>query len=339
MTRDIIIAGGGLAGLTLAYFLAEAGKGVLVIESKNYPRNRVCGEYLSLESLPVLERMGIALPEDSPWISFLKVFAGTSENPAKGHLPLGAIGLSRNFLDHALYQACLRVGVQFMLNTRVISVVREGDKFIIKTPHEVFQSQKFRNATGKAPSLENQPQLGRPKYLAVKFRVEDLLHDDSISLYQFPGGYCGTSLVEGHQRCICYLARQELLDQHKTIEMLERYIVSAIPTSFQGLIKNRQNQVVISNFYFGASKVANSLGDSNYLVPPLTGNGMSLAIRDGYREAKELTGTLIRKFKPNPASLYIQAASELKAFKSFLPAMRAKAALSRVVESTFGPII
>ncbi|MCU0471065.1 MAG: FAD-binding protein, partial [Arcicella sp.] len=55
---DIIITGGGLAGLVSSIILAKAGKSVLVIEKKKYPFHRVCGEYISNETRPFLTSIG-----------------------------------------------------------------------------------------------------------------------------------------------------------------------------------------------------------------------------------------------------------------------------------------
>ncbi|MBT7815741.1 MAG: FAD-dependent oxidoreductase, partial [Polaribacter sp.] len=56
---DIIIIGGGLAGLCNAIHLSKFDKKVLLIEKNNYPKHKVCGEYISNEVLPYLEFLDI----------------------------------------------------------------------------------------------------------------------------------------------------------------------------------------------------------------------------------------------------------------------------------------
>ena len=51
---DVIIAGGGPAGATSAYFLARAGKHVLVVEKEALPRYKPCGGGLSLDFLKTI---------------------------------------------------------------------------------------------------------------------------------------------------------------------------------------------------------------------------------------------------------------------------------------------
>ena len=55
---DVLIIGGGLAGLCAGIDLAQAGYEVLLFEPKAYPRHKVCGEYISNEVLPYLKSLG-----------------------------------------------------------------------------------------------------------------------------------------------------------------------------------------------------------------------------------------------------------------------------------------
>ena len=52
---NVVIVGGGLAGLTSALHLTQSGLGVTLIEKNPYPRHKVCGEYISNEVLPYLD--------------------------------------------------------------------------------------------------------------------------------------------------------------------------------------------------------------------------------------------------------------------------------------------
>ena len=54
---DVVIIGGGLAGLTCALHLSRKGVDVLLIEKNTYPHHKVCGEYVSNEVLPYLKRL------------------------------------------------------------------------------------------------------------------------------------------------------------------------------------------------------------------------------------------------------------------------------------------
>ncbi len=57
--HDAVVIGGGPAGTTAALLLVRAGWSVALLERKEFPRRKVCGEYLSATNLPLLDHLGI----------------------------------------------------------------------------------------------------------------------------------------------------------------------------------------------------------------------------------------------------------------------------------------
>ena len=118
---DVIIVGGGLAGLTSAIHLSKFKQRVLLIEKNTYPKHKVCGEYISNEALPYLNSLGInPIKEGAKKIT--KVHVSTIKGSLiKGDLPLGGFGMSRYFLDELLANKALSNGV-IILHDSVESV-------------------------------------------------------------------------------------------------------------------------------------------------------------------------------------------------------------------------
>src|SRR5579883_3012254 len=58
-TRDVLVIGGGPAGSACAYWLAEAGWDVAVVEKKEFPREKTCGDGLTPRAVRQLADMGI----------------------------------------------------------------------------------------------------------------------------------------------------------------------------------------------------------------------------------------------------------------------------------------
>src|SRR5438034_9989526 len=56
---DALVIGGGPGGAAAALLLARAGRAVAVVERKAFPRRKVCGEFLSATSLPLLDHLSV----------------------------------------------------------------------------------------------------------------------------------------------------------------------------------------------------------------------------------------------------------------------------------------
>ena len=114
---DVIIIGGGLAGLTNAIHLSKSIHRVLLIEKNSYPKHKVCGEYISNEVLPYLNSLGIdPIKVGAKQISKVQI-STTKGNLIKSELPLGGFGMSRYFLDSLLLKKVRLNGVQVLKDT------------------------------------------------------------------------------------------------------------------------------------------------------------------------------------------------------------------------------
>ena len=153
-TFDVIIIGGGLAGLTNAIHLSKFKHRVLLIEKNSYPKHKVCGEYISDEVLPYLNSLGIdPIKEGAKKISKVQV-STTKSNLIKGELPLGGFGMSRYFLDSLLLKKALFNGVQ-VLKDYVDSIVFNKEVFTVQTKDsKSFQSKVVIGAFGKRSLLD-----------------------------------------------------------------------------------------------------------------------------------------------------------------------------------------
>jgi geranylgeranyl reductase family protein len=59
---DVLVVGGGPSGAAAAYWLAQRGRRVLVVEKKRFPREKTCGDGLTPRAVRELHDMGLAEP-------------------------------------------------------------------------------------------------------------------------------------------------------------------------------------------------------------------------------------------------------------------------------------
>src|SRR5215813_13748627 len=110
---DLIVVGGGPAGSAAAITAARHGARVLLLERGRFPRHKVCGEFVSAESLHVLSELLCpekqALLTEALRISQARIFVDGKILAAPVDPP--AASIARLELDAALWQSAEQAGV------------------------------------------------------------------------------------------------------------------------------------------------------------------------------------------------------------------------------------
>lgn len=306
MNYDIIVIGGGLAGLCAARQLAQHGLSVAVIEKKQYPFHKVCGEYISYEVWNWLHHLGLDIQNLNPSdIQKLQITSPTGKTSISTPLGLGGFGISRYALDNFIYEQNLKTGVLFYLNTTVESIHFQNNIFYISTQQgETLTAKYVLGSYGKRSNLDrtlNRPFFYRKTpYLAVKYHIEYDFDKNTIALHNFDEGYCGISAIENNRYCLCYLTHKKHLRKHKSIPEMEKEVLHKNP-----FLRDIFTQ---ANFLWNAPETINEIsfspknpveqhifmvGDSAGLITPLCGNGMAMAIH----AAKIVSEILIQIFE------------------------------------------
>ncbi len=178
---DAVVVGAGPAGSAAATILAGTGRSVLLLEKDVFPRHKVCGEFLSADALPSLDRLGVRE----------EVEGATTERMGRGalHLPSGrlvpfllphpALGISRFRLDDLLARRAGGAGADLRFDARVLAARQDRLGFRVRFTHGKGECDVEARAVIGAWG-------GETAFLAGEVR-----------LYLFAGGYCGLSRVEG----------------------------------------------------------------------------------------------------------------------------------------------
>lgn len=286
--KTIVIVGGGLAGLVCANLLSQSAK-VVLLEKKQYPFHRVCGEYISNETIPFLKRNGL-YPNFLELPSIRQLWL-TSVNGRKAEidLGLGGFGISRFQLDHFLYQKAKEKGVAVFENCEATQITFQDELFEIETNDKKFTADVVIGSFGKRSRLDKTLQRNfiqkKSPYVGVKYHIRTQHPNHVIALHNFKDGYCGISNIEEGKSTLCYLTHRNNLRRFKNIEEMEQQI----------LFKNPYLKKIFSEsvFLYEKPETINEIsfetkgpieqhllmsGDAAGMITPLCGNGMALAI-------------------------------------------------------------
>jgi flavin-dependent dehydrogenase len=286
--HDIIIIGGGLAGLTAGIHFSKEGRRVLVLEKSGYPKHKVCGEYVSGEIVPYLEWLGIDVAALKA-VSINKFeFSASNGKTVTAILPLGGIGISRYALDYYLYQKALENGCE-VVQAHVTDVQFNEDSFIVTAGDVAYTAKVVIGAYGKRSNIDQVLSRefikGKSPWLAVKAHYSGNFPDHVVGLHNFDGGYCGVSKVEGGLINVCYLADYESFKKYKNIEEYQDKVLAGNMNLKKILAESAMvfdKPVTISQICFDRKQpVENHIlmaGDTAGLIHPLCGNGMAMAI-------------------------------------------------------------
>lgn len=287
---DVIIIGGGLAGLTASILLSREGKKVLVIEKKIYPFHKVCGEYISNEVLPFLRSLGFdPFYFGATEITKLRLSTPSGKN-IYSTLGLGGFGLSRYTMDDALYKTGLNSGAEIITGNKVTSVGFNDHIFTVETiSGEAFTSNLVIGSYGKRDALDKKWQRNfiqsRTRFMGVKYHIKTDYPANEVGLDNFKDGYCGIVKIENQQYNLCYLYKRDENNKFNSIKILEEQILFRNPVIKQ-IFSNAEfvssEPEVINEISFARKSLVEDhvlmCGDSAGLITPLCGNGMSMAI-------------------------------------------------------------
>ncbi|GEC73785.1 Dehydrogenase (flavoprotein) [Flavobacterium flevense] len=288
INKEVIIIGGGLAGLSSAIHLSKQGLEVTLIEKSSYPRHKVCGEYISNEIIPYLSWLGIDINELHPTTISKFEFSTQNSKILTAKLPLGGFGISRYELDYFLYQKALKNGC-LVLTENVIDVSFSNNIFTVTTANHTFSSKIVLGAFGKRSNIDQflSRNFIRKKapWLAVKAHYSGGFDDDLVALHNFNGGYCGVSKVENNSINICYLADYRTFKKYKNIEDYQQHVLyenKHLKAVFEKSTLLFDKPITISQISFDKKQAVENhilmIGDTAGLIHPLCGNGMAMAI-------------------------------------------------------------
>jgi flavin-dependent dehydrogenase len=290
---EVAIVGAGPAGSTLATLLAKRGLSVALIDRDEFPRDKVCGEFLSYDALPILDRIGVSAALDAarvPHIDRCRVIG--RRHTYEFDFPTPARGVSRLLLDDLLYRTAVSSGAEGLagwtathLDASAVTISRGEDRHTIRARVVVGAWGRWGRFDAQLERRFVRDRAHRHFGFKRHYRGPDT--DGAIDLFSFRDGYLGVSAVEGGVTNICGLVHADRLSGHKgrwdafvdgirrEEPHLDRLYSAHAPAQDDFL----SSEPVI---FRARSAIENGLvmiGDASGIIDPLTGNGMAMAIQ------------------------------------------------------------
>jgi flavin-dependent dehydrogenase len=321
---DLIVVGAGPAGSACAITAARSGARVLLLEKDRFPRQKVCGEFVSSESLGLLQ----GLLEDNRFASCPQMLSSRVFLDNKTlTLPVSpaAQSIPRFDLDPALFHAAQHAGVTAR-EDMAVSEVQKEDLFQVAATEDTFTAKAVINTTGRWSKLTQFDVAGKEKWLGLKAHFTELMPPQSVDLYFFPGGYCGVTPVGANSVNACAMVRadvahtlEEVFAKEPQLWQRSRVWKPLFPT------------VSTSPLYFRAPQTESDgmllAGDAAGFIDPFAGDGISLALQSGTLAAKSILPFLHGDCSLAQAHQQYQAAYR----KRFAPAFRNAARLRKAL--------
>lgn len=261
--RPIEIIGGGLAGLSLGLALRREGVPVNLSDLGQYPRHRVCGEFITSLDESTLARLGLAPVMQDALLHHEVAWFTDGRQVRTQRLPVPARAMSRHRLDARLAQAFVAAGGQLHTQTRVPDREPAAGCVI---------------ATGRRRSPSS--------WIGLKIHVRNLPLFCDLEVHLGDQTYVGLTRVEDDRVNLCGLFwRRDLATKGSAL------IIAYLREANLGGLADRLEHTDFDETSFCAvaalgfdQHLATStrevvLGDACVLIPPFTGNGMAMALQ------------------------------------------------------------
>jgi geranylgeranyl reductase family protein len=315
---DCIIIGGGPAGSAAAISLAQQGARALVLEEKRMPRAKLCGEFITPEGFPTLERLGVMERMMACGAQKLKRLSLVAVSGKVVHTPIAemsevadwAMSLSRARFDQVLFERAMESGADCREGFAVKQCVEENGTRVVEGLSLAegkavrYSAPLIIDASGRNSRL----MVGRKERIAgergsrlygLKAHLEGVTGiSDQVELYFFPQGYGGLSRVEDDLVNLCFIANERTFSKAggDPVRIVEQTIKQN-PLARERLARAEvvDKWHTVGPLAFGHRRLTRNgviaVGDASGMIDPFTGTGIQIALRTGELAAQAIIET------------------------------------------------
>ena len=300
--HDVIIVGAGPSGSSTAIRLVRAGLSVLLLEQKKFPRQKLCGEFISPECLPYFAELGVLdkMKIEGSAIERTVFYARNGKSVAVPSEWFGAehaLGLSRATMDDVLLDRARAIGVDIVEDAHVTGVISTGERVqgvTIRDRADVL-AQLTIDATGRSrilareiEKLRNNRRKARADYVAFKAHARGAsIRPADCEIYGFPGGYGGCVRIERDLYNLCFIVSSEIARRYRS--NADAIVVDVVCKNLRAC--DALQEIYIDGDWlavpiesYGPAELAPAegllaVGDAAGFIDPFTGSGILLAVQ------------------------------------------------------------
>jgi len=302
---DVIVIGGGPAGCAAAIGLSRLGYRVVLCDQAKFPRDKVCGEFISPAADPILSRLGVLDRIEALKPKRLKGVAISSYGgkellvdypklPGMQSKPT-SLSVPRYELDSLLVEEAKRAGTvvqeqckvtDFLFENGCVAGVKGWDanktSFTIRSPL-VIDAGGRNSLSLKKFKLKQKP-AGKVKIAFAAHWQGAEIYDDYCFMHVSDSGYTGISSIGKDKANVVLVVNHNLMNGEKSHEF---YI--------NMLMKNPLRRKILQGAHCiesvrGVESLAFSskpppcgglliVGDAMGFIDPFTGEGIYLSLR------------------------------------------------------------
>ncbi len=296
---DLAVIGAGPAGASAGIAAACLGMRVALFEAREFPRHKVCGEFVSAEALEVLRFLlqdssaSVQLLRQAPLIRRTRLFLG--ERMIEAALRPAALSITRYDLDAQLWSAAQACGVA-TFGACEVSAINGNGPFALTTPSANYSARTVVVAAGRWSQFTPDRTIPPgPRWIGLKCHFREPKPSQSTDLYFFEGGYCGVQPIGKDVVNACAMVRSDrattlpqVVRLHPRLDQRAAAWTALIQPLTTAPLIYRTPGPVRGNFAFA--------GDAAAFIDPFVGDGISIALRSGRLAAeclaRFLTGEL-----------------------------------------------
>ena len=325
---DVIVVGAGPSGATTAFYLAQSGLDVLLLEKSRFPREKVCGDGLTPRAVKTLVSMGISVSEQDGWVrnKGLRVIGAGKRLelpwPELDSYPGYGLVRTRLDLDETLARRAQQVGARLLEGVTVTGPVRDDRTGritgVVAKAADGGEDRTYRarvvvaadgNSSRLSVAMGLRKRDDRPLGVAVRTYYTSPRHDDDyleswLDLWDgdrlLPGYGWIFGMGDGTSNVGLGLLNTSAAFGHTDYHALLRKWLEGMPAEWGFTEENRTQPIRGAALPMGFNRTPHYhqglllVGDAGGMVNPFNGEGIAYAMESGEILARTIVQALAR---------------------------------------------